>query len=93
MMAIDPFESQILVCLMSAGLLLWCTIASNVTKTAKHVRRTLIIHGVRPPRVRFRPDIAAATRFARRATRRLIRPPLRAMPQRKETLPKVLAVT
>jgi sulfate permease, SulP family len=37
-----------------------------VTGTAKHVRRTLMIHGIRPPRVRFRSDIAAATHFARR---------------------------
>jgi sulfate permease, SulP family len=37
-----------------------------VTGTAKHVRRTLMIHGIRPPCVRFRSDIAAATQFARR---------------------------
>lgn len=37
-----------------------------ITGTAKHVRRTLMIHGVRPPRVRFRSDIAVKTQFARR---------------------------
>jgi sulfate permease, SulP family len=37
-----------------------------VTGAAKHVRRTLMTHGIRPPRVRFRSDIAAATQFARR---------------------------
>jgi sulfate permease, SulP family len=37
-----------------------------VTGTAKQVRRALMTHGIRPPRVRFRSDLAAAIRFARR---------------------------
>src|SRR6516165_702908 len=36
-----------------------------ISGAKKPVRRTLIAHGVRPPRVRFRSDIAAALTFAR----------------------------
>jgi SulP family sulfate permease len=37
-----------------------------VTGATKPVRRALMTHGVRPPRVTFRSDIAAAVKFARR---------------------------
>jgi SulP family sulfate permease len=37
-----------------------------VTGATKPVRRALMTHGVRPPRVAFRSDIAAAVKFARR---------------------------
>lgn len=37
-----------------------------VTGVTKRVRRILMTHGVRPPRVKFRSDIPAALKFARR---------------------------
>jgi SulP family sulfate permease len=59
-----------------------------VTGATKSVRRTLMTHCVRPPRVKFRSDIPAALRFARRkleedtSTKQQSSPAHRRMPSR-----------
>jgi SulP family sulfate permease len=52
----------------------------QITGAARPVRRVLLTHGVRPPRVRFRKDVADAVVAARAKSPAAAQPPVTALP-------------